>query len=52
MDRHRRHLLTRPTLASLTGDSRHSLFTPFTVSPASVAAPFCHSFSRSLSWNS
>ncbi|WP_442913346.1 protein YoaL [Leclercia sp. AS011] len=52
MDRHRRQSHTRPTLASLTGDSRHSLFTPFTVSPDITAAPFCHSFSRSLSWNS
>ncbi|MFG0646064.1 protein YoaL [Leclercia adecarboxylata] len=52
MDRHRRQSHIRPTLASLTGYSRHSLLTPFTVSPESVVAPFCHSFSRSLSWNS
>ncbi|MFK3712559.1 protein YoaL [Leclercia adecarboxylata] len=52
MDRHRRQSHIRPILASLTGDSRHSLFTPFTVSPDITAAPFCHSFSRSLSWNS
>ncbi|WP_419182072.1 protein YoaL [Leclercia adecarboxylata] len=52
MDRHRRQSHTRPPLASLIGDSRHSLFTFFTASPDLFAAPFCHSFSRSLSWNS
>ncbi|WP_418936764.1 protein YoaL [Leclercia adecarboxylata] len=52
MDRHRRQSHTRPDLASLHGDSRHTLFTSLTPSPDCFAAPFCHSFSRSLSWNS
>ncbi|WP_418939539.1 protein YoaL [Silvania confinis] len=51
MDRHRRQSLIRPALASLIGDSRHSLSTSFNASPEFSAAPFSHSFSRSLSWN-
>ncbi|WP_425606165.1 protein YoaL [Pseudenterobacter timonensis] len=52
MDRHRRQLRSRPFRASSIGDSRHRLPFSFFVSPAPVAAPFCHSFSRSFSWNS
>ncbi|HIF6284101.1 MULTISPECIES: protein YoaL [Enterobacter] len=52
MDRHRRQSSTRPFRALFTGDPRHvsTLFT--SVLPTLIGAPFRHSFSRSLSWNS
>ncbi|WP_420841350.1 protein YoaL [Enterobacter quasimori] len=52
MDRHRRQLSSRPFRAFFTGDPRQisSLFA--SVLPTLSGAPFCHSFSRSLSWNS
>ncbi|RAU32107.1 hypothetical protein DBY73_018240 [Enterobacter sp. RIT418] len=51
MDRHRRQSSFRPSRASYTGDSRHAS-TPFAFDlPTFCRAPFCHSFSRSLSWN-
>ncbi|WP_420489163.1 protein YoaL [Lelliottia amnigena] len=52
MDRHRRQSSTRPFSASLAGDSCHTLNMSTAISPTSSVAPFCHSFSRSLSWNS
>ncbi|ARU83226.1 hypothetical protein A8A57_21895 [Lelliottia amnigena] len=52
MDRHRRQSSYRPFRASLAGDSRHPLLTHTAVSPNTFGAPFSHSFSRSLSWNS
>ncbi|WP_371745447.1 protein YoaL [Enterobacter asburiae] len=52
MDRHRRQSSTRPFRALFIGDPRHvsTLFT--SVLPTLSGAPFRHSFSRSLSWNS
>ncbi|EPG6287602.1 MULTISPECIES: protein YoaL [Enterobacter] len=52
MDRHRRQSSIRPLRAFFTGDPRHvsTLFTA--VLPTLSGAPFRHSFSRSLSWNS
>ncbi|HII4350182.1 TPA: protein YoaL [Enterobacter cloacae] len=52
MDRHRRQSSARPFRALFTGDPRHvpTLFT--SVLPTLSGAPFRHSFSRSLSWNS
>ncbi|WP_410403159.1 protein YoaL [Lelliottia nimipressuralis] len=52
MDRHRRQSSSRPFCASHAGDPRHSLNMSTTISPTLSGAPFCHSFSRSLSWNS
>ncbi|WP_414672124.1 protein YoaL [Lelliottia sp. CFBP8978] len=52
MDRHRRQSSTRPFRASLIGDSRHTLNMFTAISPTFSGAPFCHSFSRSLPWNS
>ncbi|WP_409456019.1 protein YoaL [Pseudescherichia sp.] len=45
MDRHRRQFIFRPLRACL-----NPLFAVTT--PARCKAPFCHSLSRSLSWNS
>ncbi|HHZ8494373.1 TPA: protein YoaL [Enterobacter mori] len=52
MDRHRRQSSTRPFRAFFAGDPRQisSLFA--SVLPTLSGAPFCHSFSRSLPWNS
>ncbi|MFO3695533.1 protein YoaL [Enterobacter huaxiensis] len=52
MDRHRRQSSTRPFRATFTGYPRHaSTLSSFDL-PNLLAAPFRHSFSRSLSWNS
>ncbi|EPN1447625.1 protein YoaL [Enterobacter hormaechei] len=52
MDRHRRQSSFRPFRALITGDLRHaSTLIPFEM-PDISGAPFCHSFSRSVSWNS
>ncbi|MGM8587442.1 protein YoaL [Enterobacter hormaechei subsp. xiangfangensis] len=52
MDRHRRQSSSRPLRALITGDLRHaSTLIPFEM-PDISGAPFCHSFSRSVSWNS
>ncbi|EPF6064254.1 MULTISPECIES: protein YoaL [Enterobacter] len=52
MDRHRRQSSTRPLRAFFTGDPRHVSTLFASVLPTLSGAPFCHSFSRSLSWNS
>ncbi|WP_375290487.1 hypothetical protein [Lelliottia sp. RWM.1] len=52
MDRHRRQSSTRPFRALFIGDSRHAPVLSTFDLPVTFRAPFCHSFSRSLSWNS
>ncbi|WP_414146741.1 protein YoaL [Enterobacter sp. 61D5] len=52
MDRHRRQSSTRPLRALFTGDPRHVSTLFASVLPTLSGAPFRHSFSRSLSWNS
>ncbi|MFH5068253.1 protein YoaL [Enterobacter cloacae complex sp. 2024EL-00215] len=52
MDRHRRQSSFRPFCASFTGDPRHVSTLSTIDLPMPIGAPFCHSFSRSLSWNS
>ncbi|WP_439649888.1 protein YoaL [Enterobacter soli] len=52
MDRHRRQSPFRPSRASFTGDSRHASILSTIDLPTLSGAPFRHSFSRSLSWNS
>ncbi|MFB4395476.1 MULTISPECIES: protein YoaL [Enterobacter] len=52
MDRHRRQSSTRPFRAFFTGEPRHVSTLSASYLPTLSGAPFCHSFSRSLSWNS
>ncbi|WP_104556996.1 protein YoaL [Enterobacter sichuanensis] len=52
MDRHRRQSSFRPSRAFFTGDPRHVSTLSASVLPTLRGAPFRHSFSRSLSWNS
>ncbi|MGY5368169.1 protein YoaL [Enterobacter oligotrophicus] len=52
MDRHRRQSSTRPFRAFFTGEPRHASTLSAIDSPTLIGAPFGHSFSRSLSWNS
>ncbi|WP_420921553.1 protein YoaL [Enterobacter quasiroggenkampii] len=52
MDRHRRQSSSRPFRAFFTGDHRHVSTLSASVLPTLSGAPFRHSFSRSLSWNS
>ncbi|WP_416172920.1 protein YoaL [Enterobacter kobei] len=52
MDRHRRQSSFRPICAFFTGDPRHVTTLSSSVLPTLSGAPFRHSFSRSLSWNS
>ncbi|MGT8856649.1 protein YoaL [Enterobacter sp. 186315] len=52
MDRHRRQSSIRPSRASTLGDPRHASVVSTSDLPTVFGAPFSHSFSRSLSWNS
>ncbi|MGL4180380.1 protein YoaL [Enterobacter ludwigii] len=52
MDRHRRQLSSRPFRACFTGDPRHVSTLSASVLPTLSGAPFGHSVSRSVSWNS
>ncbi|MFB4521586.1 hypothetical protein ACE3IS_14195 [Enterobacter hormaechei subsp. hormaechei] len=52
MDRHRRQSSSRPSRALFTGDLRHASTLFSFEMPVISGAPFCHSFSRSVSWNS
>ncbi|WP_374755458.1 protein YoaL [Citrobacter amalonaticus] len=52
MDRHRRHFIFRPYCACHSGNFCHKLSLHIALSPASSWAPFSHSVSRSVSWNS
>ncbi|EPM3661126.1 protein YoaL [Enterobacter ludwigii] len=52
MDRHRRQSSSRPFRACFTGDPRHVSTLSTSVLPTLSGAPFGHSVSRSVSWNS
>ncbi|WP_406566625.1 protein YoaL [Enterobacter bugandensis] len=52
MDRHRRQSSIRLFRAFFTGEPRHVSTLSASYLPTLSGAPFCHSFSRSLSWNS
>ncbi|WP_409050238.1 protein YoaL [Enterobacter sp. RHBSTW-00175] len=52
MDRHRRQTSSRLFHAFFTGVSRHTSILSTLDLPTLSGAPFRHSFSRSLSWNS
>ncbi|WP_409017970.1 protein YoaL [Enterobacter cancerogenus] len=52
MDRHRRQSSSRPHCACFTGNPCHAPTLSAFDLPSLSGAPFRHSFSRSLSWNS
>ncbi|MGV2810723.1 protein YoaL [Enterobacter cancerogenus] len=52
MDRHRRQSSSRPHCACFTGNPCHAPTLSAFDLPTLSGAPFRHSFSRSLSWNS